>query len=195
MAVRLLSRQRATAGVDQPRTDDEPARLQWLCDQPANTPRSGNALLLINPHTSFYFRGEVHVVSDEGLNAYGAVTWGQFFVYQGFNAHTGWMHTSTGVDFMDEFVEDVVETTMASCKYRYGDELRPVEGRRVTLRYRDGDDYPSAASRFIARTTVRSRTASTDRWVATRINWDPVNALRQSWLRARSRMITPDFAT
>ena len=52
-------------------------------------------MLLINPHTSFYFRGEVHVVSEEGLNAYGAVTWGQFFVYQGFNERTGWMHTST----------------------------------------------------------------------------------------------------
>ena len=56
---------------------------------------SGNTLFLINPHTSFYFRGEVHVVSEEGLNAYGAVTWGQFFVYQGFNENTGWMHTST----------------------------------------------------------------------------------------------------
>ncbi|MEE4164101.1 MAG: penicillin acylase family protein, partial [Woeseiaceae bacterium] len=30
---------------------------------------SGNAMLLINPHTSFYFRPEIHVVSDEGLNA------------------------------------------------------------------------------------------------------------------------------
>jgi acyl-homoserine-lactone acylase len=54
---------------------------------------SGNAMLLINPHTSFYFRGEVHVVSEEGLNAYGAVTWGQFFLYQGFNEKNGWMHT------------------------------------------------------------------------------------------------------
>ena len=66
---------------------------------------SGNAMLLINPHTSFYFRGEVHVVSEEGLNAYGAVTWGQFFVYQGFNEKTGWMHTSTYTDVMDEFKE------------------------------------------------------------------------------------------
>ncbi|NNC34057.1 MAG: acylase, partial [Croceitalea sp.] len=57
--------------------------------------QSGNTMLLINPHTSFYFRGEVHMVSEEGLNAYGAVTWGQFFVYQGFNENTGWMHTST----------------------------------------------------------------------------------------------------
>src|SRR6478735_184615 len=37
---------------------------------------NGNALLLINPHTSFYFRPEVHATSEEGLNAYGAVTWG-----------------------------------------------------------------------------------------------------------------------
>ena len=61
--------------------------------------QSGKAMLLINPHTSFYFRGEVHVVSEEGLNAYGAVTWGQFFVYQGFNEKTGWMHTSTSVSY------------------------------------------------------------------------------------------------
>ena len=40
--------------------------------------RSGDAMLLINPHTSFYFRGEMQVSSEEGLNAYGAVTWGQF---------------------------------------------------------------------------------------------------------------------
>ena len=43
-----------------------------------------------------FFRPEVHVVSEEGLNAYGAVTWGQFFVYQGFNEKCGWMHTSSG---------------------------------------------------------------------------------------------------
>ena len=71
--------------------------------------KSGSAMLLINPHTSLFFRGEIHVVSEEGLNAYGAVTWGQFFVYQGCNEHTGWMHTSTYVDFIDEFVEDMFE--------------------------------------------------------------------------------------
>ena len=68
----------------------------------------GHALLLINPHTSFFFRSELQMTSDEGLDAYGAVTWGQFFVYQGFNPHIGWMHTSTGVDNVDEFVETIV---------------------------------------------------------------------------------------
>src|SRR6185503_7370344 len=33
--------------------------------------RDGHALLLINPHTSHYFRSEAQVTSDEGLNAYG----------------------------------------------------------------------------------------------------------------------------
>ena len=71
--------------------------------------KSGNPILLINPHTSFFFRGEVHVISEEGLDAYGAVTWGQFFVYQGFNEKTGWMHTSTYTDVIDEFEEDLVK--------------------------------------------------------------------------------------
>ena len=69
---------------------------------------NGHALLLINPHTSFYFRSELQMTSGEGLNAYGASTWGQFFIYQGFNARAGWMHTSSGVDTVDEFAEEVV---------------------------------------------------------------------------------------
>jgi acyl-homoserine lactone acylase PvdQ len=145
---------------------------------------SGNAMLLINPHTSFYFRGEIHVVSEEGLNVYGAFTWGQFFVYQGFNEHTGWMHTSTRVDFMDEFVETVSEQD-GELVYRYGDELRPVEVSEVTLGYRDGDGV-STRTFPTYRTHHGPVTHQLDgKWVATKINWDPVNALRQSFLRTK----------
>ena len=76
--------------------------------RPANT-RDGHALLLINPHTSFFFRSELQMTSDEGLDAYGAATWGQFFIYQGFNRHIGWMHTSTGADNVDQFAETIVK--------------------------------------------------------------------------------------
>ena len=65
---------------------------------------SGKAILYINPHVTFYFRPEVHMVSEEGLNAYGAVTWGQPFIYQGFNEHCGWMHTSSQVDISDAYI-------------------------------------------------------------------------------------------
>ena len=71
---------------------------------------SGNAILYINPHVTFYFRPEVHMVSEEGLNVYGAVTWGQFFIYQGFNEHCGWMHTSSAADVIDEYLETVIKS-------------------------------------------------------------------------------------
>ncbi len=145
---------------------------------------SGNTLLLINPHTSFYFRGEVHVVSEEGLNAYGAVTWGQFFVYQGFNENTGWMHTSTRVDFMDEFVEDVFERD-GQLVYRYGDDIRPVKTSQVTLQYKDGDGMSSRTFPMY-HTHHGPVTHSIDgKWVVTKLNWDPVNALHQSFVRTK----------
>jgi len=145
---------------------------------------SGNAMLLINPHTSFFFRGEIHVVSEEGLNAYGAVTWGQFFVYQGFNENTGWMHTSTNVDFMDEFVEDVFEEN-GELKYRYGEEIRPVEVSEVALKYKDGDGM-SERTFPMYHTHHGPVTHSEDgKWVVTKINWDPVNALHQSFIRTK----------
>lgn len=146
--------------------------------------RSGDAMLLINPHTSFYFRGEVHVVSEEGLNAYGAVTWGQFFVYQGFNEKTGWMHTSTYVDFMDEFVEEVSEED-GQLVYRYGDEKRPVQVSQVTLKYKDGEGM-SERSFKTYHTHHGPITHMIDgKWVATKLNWNPVDALQQSFIRTK----------
>jgi len=146
--------------------------------------KSGNAMLLINPHTSFYFRGEVHVVSEEGLNAYGAVTWGQFFIYQGFNEKTGWMHTSTYVDFIDEFVEDVSRVN-GELVYRYGKETRPVEVSEVRLQYKDGE-APGERTFTVYRTHHGPVTHAIDgKWTVTKINWDPVNALVQSYTRTK----------
>ena len=145
---------------------------------------SGDAMLLINPHTSFFFRGEIHVVSKEGLNAYGAVTWGQFFVYQGFNEDTGWMHTSTHLDFMDEFIEDVFEQD-GEIVYRYGEEVRPVRVSEVTLKYKDGDGL-SERTFPLYHTHHGPVTHMLDgQWVSTKINWDPVNALHQSFIRTK----------
>ena len=145
---------------------------------------SGDAMLLINPHTSFFFRGEIHVVSNEGLNAYGAVTWGQFFVYQGFNENTGWMHTSTYVDFMDDFAEDVIEKD-GKYYYRYGDDLRPVEESEVTLKYRDGDELKERTFTMYHTHHGPVTHMADGKWVVTKINWDPVNALQQSFVRTK----------
>ncbi len=145
---------------------------------------TGNAMLLINPHTSFYFRGEIHVVSEEGLDAYGAVTWGQFFVYQGFNEDTGWMHTSTRVDFIDEFIETVGRVD-GELVYHFGDETRPVESYDVTLKYKDGDSVGERTFTLYRTHHGPITHRIDDNWVATRINWDPVTALTQSYIRTR----------
>ncbi|MAU17409.1 MAG: acylase [Muricauda sp.] len=146
--------------------------------------QSGNAMLLINPHTSFYFRGEVHVVSEEGLNAYGAVTWGQFFVYQGFNEKTGWMHTSTYTDVMDEFKEIIVKND-GKLFYQYGEELRPVDSSKVTLKYKDGESLREKTFP-IYRTHHGPITHKVgDQWTASAMMWEPVKALEQSYIRTK----------
>lgn len=146
--------------------------------------QSGDAMLLINPHTSFYFRGEVHVVSEEGLNAYGAVTWGQFFVYQGFNEKTGWMHTSGDTDVIDEFQEKVVNME-GKLWYQYGEELRPVITTEVILKYKDGDVLRE--KKFpMYRTHHGPITHVVDgQWTASAMMWEPVNALEQSFIRTK----------
>ena len=96
---------------------------------------SGNAILYINPHVTFYFRPEVQVVSEEGLNVYGAVTWGQFFIYQGFNEYCGWMHTSSIVDVADMYKEKIVKKANQFF-YEYNKGLKPVTQKLITLRYK-----------------------------------------------------------
>lgn len=146
--------------------------------------QSGNAMLLINPHTSFYFRGEVHAVSEEGLNAYGAVTWGQFFVYQGFNEKTGWMHTSTYTDVIDEFVETVVETD-GELLYVYGEEARPVKRSEVTLQYLEGDSLKSKTFPIYRTHHGPITHLEGEKPVATAMMWEPVKALEQSYIRTK----------
>ena len=104
----FYSGENVTASINRKQEDKEVGRFKRFCHCTSLT-ASGNAILYINPHVTFYFRPEVQMVSEEGLNAYGAVTWGQFFIYQGFNQHCGWMHTSGNTDVADMYAEKVTE--------------------------------------------------------------------------------------
>jgi len=162
----------------------EPGGSNGFAIAPKNT-AGGHALLLINPHTSFFFRSEQQVTSGEGLNAYGAATWGQFFIYQGFNERAGWMHTSSGVDVVDEFLETIVERGGRRF-YRYGPEERPVVTDTVTVPYR------TAAGGMARRTFVVFRThhgpvvrEADGKWVAVALMQRPIEALTQSFMRTK----------
>src|SRR5206468_3736596 len=115
----------------------EPSGSNGIAIAPSNT-AAHHALFLINPHTTFFFRAEAQMLSSEGLNAYGAITWGQFFIYQGFNDRVGWMHTSSGVDNIDEYLETIVEQG-GKIYYKYGNEQRPVELKSIAVPYKSGN--------------------------------------------------------
>ncbi len=173
------------SGLNEPDMNEEPTGSNGIAIAPANT-SAGNALLLINPHTSFFFREELHMVSEQGLDAYGAVTWGQFFVYQGFNENAGWMHTSSGVDNIDEFLETVVERD-GTLYYRYGDEERPVTARQVTVPYKT--DTGMAEREFtVYRTHHGPIVREVDgAWVSVALMEEPMDALIQSYMRTKAQ--------
>ncbi len=173
------------SGLNEPDMNEEPTGSNGIAIAPTNT-SAGNALLLINPHTSFFFREELHMVSEQGLDAYGAVTWGQFFVYQGFNENAGWMHTSSGVDNIDEFLETVVERD-GTLYYRYGDEERPVTARQVTVPYKT--DTGMAEREFtVYRTHHGPIVREVDgAWVSVALMEEPMDALIQSYMRTKAQ--------
>ena len=166
--------------------DSEPRGSNGIAIAPSLT-REGKPLLLINPHTSFFFRSEQQVSSDQGLDVYGAATWGQFFIYQGFNSDAGWMHTSSGVDNVDEFSEVVQTQGKARC-YLYGSSCRPMGVRPVTISYRAGNG--TVASRtFTTFFTHHGPVVRSDRgrWISFSMMNRPVEALQQSYLRTKAK--------
>ncbi|MBR43262.1 MAG: acylase [Gemmatimonadetes bacterium] len=176
----------AQLDLEQPLIDwEEPRGSNGIAISPENTV-NGNSLLLINPHTSFFFRSELHMSSDEGLNAYGASTWGQFFIYQGFNEHAGWMHTSSGVDNIDEYLETVVERD-GQYFYIVDGKERPMQVREITVPFRTETGMDSRSF-----TTFRTHhgpivRAQDGKWVATALMEEPMSALIQSWDRTKRR--------
>lgn len=152
---------------------------------PAKT-ASGNAILYINPHTTFYFRPEVQIHSEEGLNAYGAVTWGQFFVYQGFNDHCGWMHTSSSVDVADTYAEKIV-TKNQKLFYEYDKKLLPLIQKEIAINYLENGKLKSKkfSTYFTNHGPIMAKRDGD--WISLKSNNRSMNSLVQSWVRTKSK--------
>jgi acyl-homoserine-lactone acylase len=151
--------------------------------------RSGNAMLLINPHTSFFFRAEAQMVSEEGLNAYGALTWGQFFIYQGFNDKAGWMHTSSSVDNIDEYLETIVQKD-GKRFYVVGGQERPIVEKRIVVPYKTAGGTMQESAFTVYYTHRGPIVRQVDgKWVSVAMMNDPMRALTQSYSRTKARTI------
>ena len=173
-----------TASLDEIQTA-EPSGSNGMAIAPSNT-AGHHALLLINPHTSFFFRSELQMASEQGLNAYGAVTWGQFFIYQGFNDRAGWMHTSSGVDAIDEYLE-TVQKKGERFFYKYGSEERPLTTSEITVPYKTGQGM--AEKKFTVYRTHHGPIVreANGKWVSIRLMQENIKALEQSYLRTKAR--------
>ena len=146
---------------------------------------NGNAMLYINPHVTFYFRPEVHMVSNEGLNAYGAVTWGQPFIYQGFNAHCGWMHTSSEADISDAYIEKITKTN-GQLMYLYDGKLKKVTEKKVSIKYKTADGF--ATKSFTTLLTGHGPIVAmrNNQYISLKHNNRDTKGFMQSWLRTKT---------
>lgn len=182
-------RRPAVGRPDQPVLEENPGGSNGFAIAPRLS-ASGHAMLWINPHTSYYFRSELQMSSEQGLNVYGAVTWGQFFVYQGFNSHNGWMHTSYGGDAIDEYSEDIVNES-DGLYYKYGAQRKKLQVSRISIPFKRADGVGTRTF-----TVYRSHhgpiiRADNDKWIAIKLFQAPVSALSQSYLRTK----TTDYAS
>ena len=150
--------------------------------------KSGEAMLFINPHVPFYFRSEMHMVSEEGLNVYGAVTWGQMFIYQGFNEHCGWMHTSSYADVADVYEEKIAKTN-DGFNYEYDQKQLPVGTREIEIRYYDHGVLKSKMFTTYKTHHGPVMGSKEGKWLSLHENNRSLNALLECWNRTKSKNI------
>ena len=150
-----------------------------------NITQNHNAILYINPHVTFYFRPEVHVVSEEGLNAYGAVTWGQFFVYQGFNQHCGWMHTSSQVDVSDAYIEKISNQNN-KWVYEYEHEQKPIIIKNITLSFKQNNTIQTKNIKALYTHHGPVMAYKNKQWLSVKSFNRSIISLEQSWLRTKA---------
>lgn len=148
--------------------------------------QNGHAILYINPHTTFYFRPEVHMISKNGLNAYGAVTWGQFFIYQGFNSNCGWMHTSSSADVSDLYSEEITKLNNRFY-YKYNKQWLLVTEKKMVLQYKDGNtiSQKTIITYFTHHGPVMAQ--KDGQLISVKANNRDMNGLIQSWLRTKAK--------
>jgi acyl-homoserine-lactone acylase len=148
--------------------------------------QSKKAMLFINPHAEYYGRIEIHLVSDEGLNSYGAPFLGQFNIFQGFNEFCGWMHPVSLSDAKDLYAENV-EWKKGKLLYRYNGAWKSVDSITHELRYKKGDTW--ATKKFVTYRTHHGPVvyATATRWIALKTYEPNIELLGMNWVKMKAR--------
>jgi acyl-homoserine lactone acylase PvdQ len=96
------------------------------------------------------------------------------------------MHTSSGVDAVDEYLE-TVRKKGDGFVYQYGSEERPVAAAQIVVPYRDGNAM--AEKKFTVYRTHHGPIIreTNGKWVSIRLMQEPVKALEQSYTRTKTK--------
>jgi len=164
--------------------EEKPTGSNGFAFSPTIT-ESGNAILYINPHVTFYFRPEVHMVSEENLNVYGAVTWGQPFIYQGFNEHCGWMHTSSDADISDAYIEKLTQKNN-NWFYEYEGSMKPVIQKSISIKYKTVTGMQSKVFKALFTHHGPVMAKRNGQYLSLRHNNRDTKGFMQSWLRTKA---------
>jgi acyl-homoserine-lactone acylase len=178
---------KATANYNAQKFEETSTGSNGFAVAPAKT-KNGNAILYINPHVTFYFRPEVHMVSNEGLNVYGAVTWGQFFIYQGFNEHCGWMHTSINADVADMYAEKITSSNNA-LEYEYDGIIKSVQTKNIVINYRKGNVIEQKKFKALYTHHGPVMAERNSQYITVKSSNRMMNGLIQSWQRTKSKSL------
>lgn len=107
---------------------------------PAKT-KPGNAMLVANPHLNLQEPYEVQLVSEEGINFFGTVSYGAGALpIIGHNQYLGWSLTANRPDIADEY-EIYFDHPTDSNLYRFGKNYLPVERWTDTLLIKTDDGF------------------------------------------------------
>lgn len=156
---------------------------------------SKNALLYINPHGDFYFRNEMHMNSEQagqdepeaqGLNVYGGVTWGNFFVFQGFNEFCGWAHTTSYADGADLYEEKIIKND-GKFYYAYDGQLKPVLTKQHRFIYKQGNEKKEQTVTAYYTHHGPVMGSRNGKWLSLKENNRSLNGLLQSWKRMKAK--------
>ena len=146
---------------------------------------SGHSILYINPHVTFYFRPEVHMVSEEGLNVYGAAPWGQFFVYQGFNEKCGWIHTSSAVDAADTYIEKVSRKGN-KWVYMYEGKEKPLTTKKIVICSKNGNTFDTTTVKALYTHHGPVMAKRNGHWLSLKADNRIMSGLVQCWQRTKA---------
>jgi acyl-homoserine lactone acylase PvdQ len=124
--------------------------------------------------------------SEEGLHVYGAVTWGQFFVYQGFNEHCGWMHTSSYSDVADSYREQVIKKG-EELFYEYDKKLRPLLTKEINIKYVYNNTVLSKTFKTYATHHGPIMAKRDGYWISVKANNRSIKGIIQSWQRTKAK--------